>query len=132
MITSNFQLVALQHQVQTRAEHTIKKLLPAMHGLALLIQETPLHHTADLDEFAGLLNTVHQGLQSALEIGQMGPGSVTPNHNMPTVTLPASSISNPLENARNSGMQTPPAKRQRLLPPSPEQKQRRKQSHAPL
>jgi len=96
-----------------------------MHGLANILSDNPsLQHTNELQEFIEVLSSIHDGLHQSIH-----PEGIESSTN--TVARVINNVKTPPPLAdRPRGM-----KRKRstiLLPPSPEIRQMRKNSHAPL
>lgn len=96
--------------------HQIARLLPDLHGLATLVNDTPaLNRTADMDELVELLGSLRTGFANLA-------GEV---EELPQQLRPAASVEQTIlgNNSKRD--------RRHLLPPSPERRQKRKDSHAP-
>ncbi|KAF5381270.1 hypothetical protein D9615_008377 [Tricholomella constricta] len=116
------QYLAIAGQIQRRVDHDIDKLLPGLHGLSNLMQDVILQDSNQVRELALVLQSITQGLDK-----------VTPNTsaNLHSQLLP----SRPVRVQSSSHLSHSPVRkrvRTNLLPPSPERRQARKDSHAPL
>lgn len=107
---------AIQIQVQQRMDHAVKTVLPTLHQLTNLAADSPLSRTSDIDELEETLQHLTLALRRALALDS-GPPSISCSQ-QPTTPPPPS---------RTRG--TKRTERPSLLPPSPEAKQKRKQSH---
>ena len=112
-------------QVQQKVNYDVKRLLPSLHGLASLVSEnmSTVTATKDLTELAGVLFSIQTSLETILEDSSRS----TPN-NYPH--MPATSSDNDQVN-NVSGKRTI-SQRPRVMAPSPERRQKRKDSHAPF
>jgi hypothetical protein len=109
-------------QVQRRVEYEINRLLPALYGIENLIIDTPeLSRTATVDE----LVLVTQSLTLALQ--RLGSTKRT-DHTPEALPLP---LPTPVS-AQTQGYLQKRGRHHSLLAPSPERRQKRKDSHAPL
>lgn len=102
--------------MQQRVDHTVKKLLPPLHGLVSLATDGPLLPTGDLEELVLTLGELQSALRQALP-----PSHISTLNNEPDSQ---SSSSLPLPPMRNNKRGAPSG----LMPPSPEAKQKRKYS----
>jgi len=111
-------------QVQQKVNYDVKRLLPSLHGLASLVSEnmSTVTATKDLTELAGVLFSIQTSLETILE------DSSRSTNNYPHV--PTTSSDNDQVN-NVSGKRTI-SQRPRLMAPSPERRQKRKDSHAPF
>lgn len=109
---------AISIQVQQRVDHTIRSLLPRMHGLAILITESAtLSRTHDITEFQNTIQTINNNLDIALQASDAASSVI---HSRSDIVIPFTSV--------GEGKRKHHAVSQ-LLPPSPEAKQLRKTSH---
>jgi len=101
-------------QIQQKIDYEVKNLLPRLHGIANMLSDNPpITRTADLTELLSLSSVIGTAL------GKVPNAPVLPeNAEEPPVLRP--------QKRRRHQPETP------LLPPSPERKQRRKDSHAPF
>lgn len=113
---------ALQTQSQTKIEHSIKQMLPALYGLRTDLDATPfIDRTSVVGEFAALLDSMTTQLHSISTLSDTGPSDTHPSY--PTPQPSAVGVS------RSRG-ETREQSRERLLPPSPERASKRKKSHS--
>lgn len=108
---------AIQGQIQSKVNYEVHRLLPSLHGLANLVSNGNLILTQELKELSSVLNTIQLGLDSSSAMVVSKPG---PSMDRPVLTIPLL----PHGSKRSN--------RPLLLPPSPERRQKRKNSHAPL
>ena len=108
-------------QVQQKVDYNVKWLLESLHGLASLVSEnmSTVTATKDLSELAGILFSIQTSLETILE------DSFRSTNNYPTT----SSDNNQVNNVTVSGKRTT-SQRPRLMAPSPERRQKQKDSHA--
>jgi hypothetical protein len=124
MVNSGDQRAAVTGQVQRRVEHAVNRLLPGLHGLTLLLDEAPLSRTDAFDEFANVIHALNSRMSDLFSISTTDPNShpytTTPINTEGGPSIPPQSI--------------PTLKRSRphLLPPSPERRTKRRDSHAPF
>ena len=109
---------AIQAQIAMKIQHDVQRLLPSLHGLANTLADTrEPHKLANMAEFSSVLATIQQ----YIHIDTSTPNSVQANQHSATVSLS-------LQSTGKRPMSSCPT----LLPPSPERRQKRKDSHAPL
>lgn len=119
---SNPHVQALHIQVQSRIEHFARAILPELHGINNMLGEAALVPTPGLVEFLQTIGQVTEKLSKALTLQ---PSLVD------TITMPSGSSQLPIRSAPRTVLDVAgPSKR--LRAPSPERRQVRKQSHAPL
>ncbi|KLO10035.1 hypothetical protein SCHPADRAFT_833081 [Schizopora paradoxa] len=118
---SNLQADALQFQVQSRTEHAARSIMPELHGINNMLGEAALAPTAGLLEFLETINQLSERLSKALTL-QQTVINATSDLSSQAVAVP----SKPRTVLDNAGAS------KRLRAPSPERRQVRKQSHAPL
>jgi hypothetical protein len=120
LLTQLLQKSAIVMQIQQKIDYEVKSLLPRLHGIANLLSDNPpITRTADLTELLSISSVIYTAL-----------GKIFVPNSAPVL----------LEGAEESPVVLRPQKRHRhqpetlapLLPPSPELKQRRKESHAPF
>lgn len=110
--------------MQRRVNHDIATLLPALHGLDSLISETTLTSNGVIEELAQVLKSLAIGVQRIVDDTETQPGQGPAMSVDPETTFEG--LVAPVPQARKRG------RSRRLLPPSPERRQKRKDSHAPL
>lgn len=115
---SSINVQAIERQVQDRLQHTLNTILPHLHGLESLIQEAPRLDTAELRE----LDDVLRRLAQARQLGMTNSG--------PSDLVPQQTPSSHSKQVRQAALPTHAVPRQhkRVLPPSPEAKQKRHRS----
>ncbi|KAL0956114.1 hypothetical protein HGRIS_002282 [Hohenbuehelia grisea] len=122
--TGNFQQ-GVDLQIQQRVQHYVARLLPSMHGLLNLLDESSsLNSTPDLAEFSDVL----QNLTSKIHRLHLEPLSQAVSAQ---TTLSSASICpdfGTIHHCSSSGSLIP-QRRPQPLPPSPELAQKRKKSH---
>jgi hypothetical protein len=118
---------AVATQVQQRLNYDLHRLLPPLHGLANLLTETSIQHpTPELQELSDLLTSMR------ISVDRITNMTASETH------TPVSSEQSDLPSTApgmSTGTRTRSGKRSHrpfLLPPSPERRQKRKDSHAPL
>jgi len=138
--------VALRHQLQAKIGHDVHRLLPALHGL--LNNLTDAQNLQAMDELTELDGLLH-GLQAGLRNATSPAASLDASRLTMEVEASASTTTLPLQTSAHGTCfnvpETPSSTRTlsvyhgkkrkgrpQLLPPSPERKQKRKDSHAPL
>jgi hypothetical protein len=112
---------AIDFQIQSRIDFEVSKLLPRLHGLANLfsdISSLDLHST-NLVKFNEVLHTLTRALHHLQNSSVQVQHSAVPKSNV----APISSMKAAPATKRNCHV---------LLPPSPEHRQCRKDSHAPF
>jgi hypothetical protein len=114
---------AVATQVQQRLKYDLQHLLPPLHGLANLLTETSVQDpTPELQELSDLLTSMRisvDRITMSTASGHTSRISSQQSLDLPSITP----------------IGTRPGKRSHrpfLLPPSPERRQKRKDSHAPL
>ena len=111
---------AIATQIQQRLRYDLRRLLPSLHGLANLLSDASTQSTTpELEEFSDLLSSMR------VSVDHIMTQSSTEDRDNPQA---------PLVPSRPAAQQRPGTKRARpfLLPPSPERRQKRKESYAPL
>jgi len=111
---------AIAIQIQQRLNYELKRLLPPLHGLGNLLTDASMQGmTSELEELSELLSSMQVSVDRIRTRSTTGaaPESLTPFQpsNLPSVITQSGKRSRPF-----------------LLPPSPERRQKRKDSHAPL
>ncbi|KAJ7787599.1 hypothetical protein B0H14DRAFT_3579540 [Mycena olivaceomarginata] len=128
----NLSQAAVATQIQQRAEHTAKSLLPRLHGLCVLLQNVKLTRAAPLTELHETLGNIQLNLTKALPPLPPPPLTIPP----PALVRSSSpSISQPQPAYTSAGASVVGIKRPAaavILAPSPEPHQRRKPSHSVL
>ena len=105
---------AIAIQVQQHVDHTIKSLLPQMHGLSILTTESTLSRTQDITEFQDLIQRININLNIVLQASYINyPCSVTKSR--PDIIIPGPSTSEDGKRKHCTVSQ--------LLPASPEARQ---------
>ena len=115
-------------QIQQKIDYEAKQLLPWLHGIAnILSNNPPITQTAELMEFSTLLVEIETNLGKIF-----GP---TTTSDLPEIMVGSETSPRPA----TKEPPTLPVRLQNhcqhwtpLLPPSPERKQRHKDSHAPF
>lgn len=110
-------LSAIATQIQAKVDHEVHRLLPSLHGIANLLSEGMVTKTEELSELSTVLASIQHHISSADTCLDDVAGSSSTMQRM------------------SHHFHTPnPRKRKHksLLPPSPERRQKRKDSHAPL
>ena len=110
---------AVAIQVQQRVDHTIKSLLPRMHGLSILTTESALSRTQDITEFQDTIQTISKNLDIAL---QANDTTLSVTRSRSDIIIP--SVSGDGKRKHHTVSQ--------LLPASPDARQRRKTSHSTM
>lgn len=114
-------------QIQQRVQHDIKKLLPTIHGLSVLVSDSKgLSRTEEVDEFEGALITLSRDLLQALPPQSRTEPSSCSRQQRVDVRAPTQPMLRSLPALRNVGKRERPTG---LLPPSPEARQKRKTSY---
>ncbi|KAF8057038.1 hypothetical protein FPV67DRAFT_1456570 [Lyophyllum atratum] len=112
------QRAAVMDQIQRRIEHDITQLLPHLHGLDTLIHDIDaVEDSPSIQEFTTILCSITHGLE---KVGMNSDASANVPRLPEAVHAPS--------NAPTSSNRKWP----RLLQPSPERRQSRRDSHAPL
>lgn len=117
----NTNISAITSQIQSKLNHEVHLLPPSLHGIANLLSEgTAVAQTTELAEFSTVLTLIQEHLQVAR-----------------TSRMQSNTLSDPEDKNPLSTTATPPRsmykrKQCALLPPSPECRQVRKDSYAPL
>ena len=116
-------LAAIATQIQRRLKYDLHRLLPSLHGLANLLSDASTQSiTPELEEFSELLSSMRVSVDHIMT--QSG-----------TRLNSEASIPSRPSDLPQAATQHPPSERARhpfLLPPSPERRQKRKESYAPL
>jgi hypothetical protein len=118
-------LAAISTQIQQRLNYDLHRLLPSLHGLSNLLsdastQSMPL--TPELEEFSDLLSSMR------MSIDQMTQNATGTNSEAPIPSWTSDLIQAAAQHPSSSKCTRHPF----LLPPSPERRQKRKDSYAPL
>lgn len=116
-------------QIQQRVQHDIKKILPTIHGLSVLVSGSAnLSRTEDMDEFEDALATLSRDLLQALPSrGHAEPSrSLQSPQQIVSTQTPTQPSLRSLPFKRNAGKRERPTG---LRPPSPEARQKRKTSY---
>ena len=120
---------AIATQIKQRLNYDLRRLLPSLHGLANLLGDASTQSmTPELEEFSDLLSSMR------VSVDHIMTQSATGDHHNPEAPLVPSWPSD-LPAAQHC-----PGSRKRarqschpfLLPPSPERRQKRKESYTPL
>ncbi|KAI0037717.1 hypothetical protein FA95DRAFT_1506619, partial [Auriscalpium vulgare] len=114
--------VALQIQQQCSAE--IAQLLPRLHGMAVLISDAPrLRGTTEMLEFCDVVEGLRERLMESLATGSSDPGDQG---------VCTQLYRSPPRQSRKRARSPQGVAGYALLPPSPEQRQKRKKSYKSL
>ncbi|KAK7007269.1 hypothetical protein R3P38DRAFT_3212988 [Favolaschia claudopus] len=121
----NHAQAAISTQIQLQTEHTARSLLPRLHGLCSLLQNTQLTRSETLTEVQTTLNNTHLNLSKAL-----------PPLPLPTIPPPAH-VRQEIHHPRAIYTSGPSAGLRRpalvvVHVPSPEPRQYRKPSHSTM
>ena len=109
---------AIQAQIEAKVIHDVNRLLPPLYGLANTLTDLEdVSKIVGLDEFLSVFATIQKWIQ--------GP-PITPTQ------IRAAEIQHKPEPVISIEHSTKRKERPQLLPPSPECRQKRKDSHAPL
>ena len=118
-------LLAVQHQIQQRLNYDLRCLLPSLHGLANVLSDASTHSITpgpELEEFSDLLSSMQVSIDHIMTQSVTGPEATTSIPSQPSDPPQAATQHSPSKRACHPF----------LLPPSPERRQKRKESHAPL
>jgi hypothetical protein len=114
--------------------HDVHRLLPSLHGLANLLSDehNVISKSAELVELSEVLSSIQLALGNVLH-PTTASGSLLPTPTNPEIRERSGDAHGDISASVNFfGGQLKRKQRPQLLPPSPEQRQKRKNSHAPL
>ena len=118
---------AIATQIQQRLNYDLRRLLPSLHGLANLLTDASTQSiTPELEELSDLLSSMRVSVDHIMTQSATGANPEAPIPSQPSDLPQAAALSRG---------QHRPGKRSHhpfLLPPSPERRQKRKESYAPL
>ena len=116
---------AISTQIQQRLNYDLRRLLPSLHGLASLLTDASTQSmTPELEELSDLLSSMRESVDHIMTQSATGAN--------PEALIASQPSDLPQVATLSRGR---PGKRSRhpfLLPPSPERRQKRKESYAPL
>jgi hypothetical protein len=120
-------LAAVTTQIQQRLTYDLQRLLPSLHGLANLLSDSSTQSRQsmipELEEFSDLLSSMRVSIDHIMTQSATEANLEAPLPSRPSI-LPQTATQNPPSSKC--------ARHPILLPPSPERRQKRKQSYAPL